>query len=50
MKRMDDLILAYLNDQAAPEEVEQLFDWIHDNPENAKTFARAAAMHAHLRA
>ena len=49
MKQIDELIVTYLNDEASDSEVETLFDWVRQRPENAAAFARACALHADLR-
>jgi len=49
MKPVDELISAYLNDEATEAEAETLFVWVRGKPENAVEFARACSLHAHLR-
>ena len=49
MKSIEDIIVAHLNDEASTEEVKRLFEWIREEPENAKEFARCSLLHAQLR-
>jgi hypothetical protein len=46
---MEDIIVAHLHDEASVDEVRDLFEWIRENPENAKEFVRYALLHAQLR-
>lgn len=49
MTRINDLIVAYLNDEASIEDARQLFEWVRKDTENAKEFARFSLLHAQLR-
>lgn len=49
MKQIDEIVAAYLQGDATPDEVKQLFDWIGFAPDNAKEFARATTLHTQLR-
>jgi ferric-dicitrate binding protein FerR (iron transport regulator) len=49
MRDMESLISTYLNGEASDVEVETLFAWVREKPENAADFARACALHGHLR-
>jgi len=49
MKNIEDIIVAHLNDEASAEQVKRLFEWVREEPENAKEFARCALLHAQLR-
>jgi ferric-dicitrate binding protein FerR (iron transport regulator) len=49
MNNIEDTIVAYLNGQASTEEVRQLFQWVRDESENAREFARFSLIHAQLR-
>ena len=46
---IDHLVLTYLNDEASDAEAEILFTWVREKPDHASKFARACALHAHLR-
>jgi len=49
MKRIPDIIVAHLNDEASKDEVKRLCEWIREEPDNAKEFARFSLLHAQLR-
>jgi ferric-dicitrate binding protein FerR (iron transport regulator) len=49
MKCIEDIIVAHLNDEASADEVRRLFEWIREEPENAREFARCSLLHAQLR-
>lgn len=49
MRDVESLISTYLNGEASDVEVETLFAWVREKPENAADFARACALHGHLR-
>lgn len=49
MSDMENLICSYLQDEGSAEEVQRLSEWIRQSPENAKTFAKLALIHGHLR-
>lgn len=49
MKNAKDIIVAHLHEEASTDEVRMLFEWVRENPENAKEFARYALLHSQLR-
>ena len=49
MKNVEDIIVAYLHDDASADEVRDLFEWVRENPKHAKEFARYSLLHAQLR-
>ncbi len=49
MKSIEDIIIAHLHDEASADEVRRLFEWIREDPENAREFACCALLHAQLR-
>lgn len=49
MNEVRKLISRYLNDDASDDQIQTLFAWVREKPENAAEFARACALHAGLR-
>jgi hypothetical protein len=49
MNEIEKLISAYLDEYASDQQVERLFAWVREKPENAAEFARFCALHADLR-
>ncbi len=50
MKTKEDLVLEYLADEATSVDLQQLFAWVRESPENSAEFARLASLHGDLRA